>query len=492
MSKFFSCIYGHVVLFFSVILLSCLFCPIIYYEVIPLKVSSTWTLFVVMNIPVPPPLIAVEDPPAVLILLPDEVIFEFLSFLEVKDLMWMKCVCKSWNTVISDPIFAKMHLKKKKKKKQHLTLLSDKSKGSGDCRAVPISRLLQEMNTFSSSLTDDDLPYHNWFKYNDCGNIVGSCNGLICLHGCSFTAKYINHSLSFWNPATRTKSDTLLSVRPYFKRPRHETCKFTLGFDNSTDTFKVVMLTLKSDDNLVALGKTAAKVFTLGGDNNDVAWRDIQCFPVVVVPRNFCFAQCDTVYLNNSINWLACHRNNKNNLTIWTICFCLAWFEDRDIYTVLAPSILQLKATCPFLSVSVDCLSVLRDCMCFSYDFKKTHLVIWKMDEFGVEDSWTQFLKISYMNLQIDYLPQLIPLCLSENVDTLIFSINQAGQAILYNWKDNRVKRIKSPNRITWSRAKAYVESLISTDLLKDHHKLKQLRTSSDSPSKQGTDHAHT
>lgn len=114
------------------------------------------------------------------------------------------------------------------------------------------------------------------------------------------------------------------------------------------------------------------------------------------------------------------------------------------------------------------------------------------MDEFGVEDSWTQFLKISYMNLQIDYLPQLIPLCLSEDVDTLIFSINQAGQAILYNWKDNRVKRIKSTNRITWSRAKAYVESLISTDLLKDHHKLKQLRTSSDSPSKQGTDHAHT
>jgi len=411
------------------------------------------------------------DPPAAVIFLPDEVIIEFLRFLEVKDLMRMKCVCKSWNTIISDPIFAKMHLKKKKRKKiPHLAFLSDKSEDSGDCRAVPISRLLQEMNESSSNLTHDDLPYYYRFNYKDCGDIVGSCNGLVCLLGCSFTGgHYVEHSLSFWNPATRTKSDTLVSFHSYFKQPLREVCKFTLGYDNSTDTFKVVLLTLITGDNLVAIGKTAARVFTLGGDNNNAkAWRVIQCFPVVVVPHRFCFAQCDTVYLNNSINWLVCHRKQKKNVTVEQFVIVSLDLKTETYTQFLLPrSCKKELLTRPFLSPLVDCLFVLMDCMCFSYDFKKTYFIIWKMDEFGVENSWTQFLKISYTNLQIDYLPQLIPLCLSEDGDTLIFSINQADQAILYNRRDNRVKRIRSTNRMTWSKAKAYVESLMSTDLLK-------------------------
>jgi len=67
------------------------------------------------------------------------------------------------------------------------------------------------------------------------------------------------------------------------------------------------------------------------------------------------------------------------------------------------------------------------------------------MKEFGVEESWTQFIKINYPILLKDfeiqefyngslfYRPQLMPLCFSENGDTLIFAINLPDQAILYN-----------------------------------------------------------
>jgi len=347
-----------------------------------------------MNIlPHPPP--SAADPLAAVIFLPDDVIIEFLTFLEVKDLMRMKCVCKSWNTIISDPIFAKTHLKKKKRTKiPHLALLSDKSGGSGDCRAVPISRLLQEMNKCSSNLTHNDLPYHYRFNYKDCGDIVGSCNGLVCLLGCSFTSgHYVENSLSFWNPATRTKSDTLVSFRSYSKHPHHETCKFALGYDNSTDTFKVVLLTLIIDGNLLAVGKTAARVFTFGGDNNKNnanAWRVIQYFPVAVVPHRFCFAQCDTVYLNNSINWLIYHQKKKKNLTIEQYVIVSLDLKTEAYTQFLLPrSCNKERLTRPYLSPTVECLSVLMDCMCFSYDFKKTYFIIWKMDEFGVENSWT-------------------------------------------------------------------------------------------------------
>ena len=93
----------------------------------------------------------------------------------------------------------------------------------------------------------------------------------------------------------------------------------------------------------------------------------------------------------------------------------------------------------------VPTLSVLMDCLCLSYDFNKTHFVIWQMKEFGVEESWTQFIKINYPILLKDfeiqefyngslfYRPQLMPLCFSENGDTLIFAINLPDQAILYN-----------------------------------------------------------
>jgi len=73
------------------------------------------------------------------------------------------------------------------------------------------------------------------------------------------------------------------------------------------------------------------------------------------------------------------------------------------------------------------------------------------MKEFGVEESWIQFLKISYLNLQVDYklcqwdysyYPEFIinPLCVYENGDSVIFTINRKDQTIVYNWRDNRVK----------------------------------------------------
>ncbi|KEH25332.1 F-box protein interaction domain protein [Medicago truncatula] len=336
-----------------------------------------------------------------LVILHDDLIVEVLMFLDIKSLMSMKCVSKSWKTLILDPDFAKMHLKKQSTRTSHLAILSNMSEGSGECRAVPISRLL-ESNSHSITLTD---PYHQFF-YKDAGRVVGSCNGLVCMQDCYF-AEYHEHSFSFWNPATRTKSETLVSFRNYPK-PRKNVCNFTFGYDISIDTYKIVFLCLKRDDSdLIA---TAVRVFTLG--DND--WRDIDCLPVVLVRH-------------------------------------------------------------PFELHNVPTLSVLMDCLYFSYDSKKTHFVIWQMKEFGVEESWTQFLKISYTNLlnnfktkelyndSLFHRSRLTPMCFSENGDTLIFAINIPDQAILYNWKDNRAKIIESTNKILWFTAKGYVESLVST-----------------------------
>jgi len=117
----------------------------------------------------------------------------------------------------------------------------------------------------------------------------------------------------------------------------------------------------------------------------------------------------------------------------------------------------------------VPTISVLMDCLCFSHYINKTHFVIWQMSEFGIEQSWTQFVKISFQNVQVDdrfsdwihYQSFMSPLCVSENGDTLILACSGKDKAIIYHLKDNRVKQA-SGNEITWTFAKDYVESLAS------------------------------
>ncbi|CAI8612337.1 unnamed protein product [Vicia faba] len=87
-----------------------------------------------------------------------------------------------------------------------------------------------------------------------------------------------------------------------------------------------------------------------------------------------------------------------------------------------------------------------------------THLVIWQMKEFRVEDSWTQILKISYNNLQIYDLFPLLPLCLLEKNDTLLLIDKYQSQMIIYTWRDNRAKAI---NKCWQFNSKNYVESLV-------------------------------
>ncbi|XP_050896460.1 topless-related protein 2 [Lathyrus oleraceus] len=111
----------------------------------------------------------------------------------------------------------------------------------------------------------------------------------------------------------------------------------------------------------------------------------------------------------------------------------------------------------------------LMDCLCFSHDDKRTHFVIWKMEEFGVEESWAQLLRISYQDLQsvhhdvvdLQY-SQWLPLHLSDHANTLILANNQERQAILYNIRDNRAVRTRITDEIQWFSAKVHIESLFS------------------------------
>ncbi|XP_004491717.1 F-box/kelch-repeat protein At3g23880-like [Cicer arietinum] len=374
----------------------------------------------------------------------DDLIVEILSFVPVKTLMQLKCVCKSWNTIVSNPSFAKLHLQRSPRN-THLMIYTI------DCSAVlfPLSSLPENLLTA--------IPKYPRYPFLDmcCSDLVGSCNGLICLVGYSRPYEW----LRFWNPATNSLSDILGYSYGYRNR-------LTFGYDSSTDTYKVVSLSGK-----------IVNVFSLG----DNVWKNIQNFPVVS------FEQCHPcvnagVHVSGTINWLTIPNMTEYEQKDITIDqFVIVSLDlSTETYRKLLPP--QGFVEVPPVEPAV---TVLMDCLCFSHRFNGTHFVLWKMMEFGVQESWTQFLKISYQNLHIkslrnyydinDWLKHdselfLFPLCVSESNHTLILACKQPTgfgeiieHAIVYNWRDNRVEQKIFGDKFMWFCAKDYGESLIST-----------------------------
>ncbi|RHN66471.1 putative F-box domain, galactose oxidase/kelch, beta-propeller, F-box associated interaction [Medicago truncatula] len=407
-----------------------------------------------------------------LIVLLDELIVEILSRLPVKTLMQFKCVCKSWKTLIShDPSFAKLHLRRSPRN-THLLLRSFRVPDWGNFDysliSIPVSRLLES----PSFMTHHRLYYHvkditilndPYYRLSniDCCNIVGSYNGLICLSGASrnAAANYKDTWFRLWNPATNTLSEKFGYSTNLFR--------YTFGYDISNDGYKVVAFSSEQDEKV--------KVFCL----TDNVWRDIPPFPVV--PFGLCRSRfyCHPfashgAYVSGTVNWLAI-RNIKNmNEYEWND---ISVNQFVIVSLVLATETFrQLLPPNGFVEIPPvePSVTVLMDRLCFSHRFKGTHFVLWMMLEFGVQDSWIQFLKISFQDLQIDYGISdlleygsqlfLFPLYLSESDNTLIMASNQPSHAIIYNWRDKRVDQIKSlDNVIMWFQTRDYFESLVST-----------------------------
>jgi len=208
------------------------------------------------------------NPPPPPITLPYEIITDILSRLTVKQLMKMKCMSKSWKTLISsDPIFINLHFNRSEKNtffslasyEYNTTIQNDEY----SFVPFPVTSLLQNRCI--------NIPNNPCFQLNNknCHEVVGSCNGLVCLLGYSKEKKTVMW-LRFWNPATRALSDKLGYL--YDVKYHWNSWRFVFCYDSSNDIYKVVALHNKGSNS-----SPEVSVFSLG----DNVWRDIESFPVV-------------------------------------------------------------------------------------------------------------------------------------------------------------------------------------------------------------------
>ncbi|KEH37800.1 putative F-box domain-containing protein [Medicago truncatula] len=378
------------------------------------------------------------------VILPDELVAEVLSFLPVNSLMQLKCVSKSWNSLISDPFFVKLHLIKSSRNPLLSLFSTQSSNNSISAVLTPMPmRCIREI-TNANHDTKYLLAVEEYYMS------VGSCNGLICmLHDSSDVFVYRDLSLRFWNPATRSLSDKL----DYFCTSVKElNFKFSYGYDNLTNKYKVV-----------AFRPNEVKVFTLGEN----IWRNIQSFPVDPYYCTHNPYNCG-VYLSNSINWFAV-RNHENfvygrwkDLIVSVDEFVIISLDlGMETYTQLR--LPQALNEVPYVMPTV---SILMNCLCFTHYSKGNHFVIWQMREFGVEDSWIQLFKFRYQHQRCIGVRHgycnLLPLHVLENDDTLL--LVNGEQFIRYNRRENRLVKLPAINECLYLRyAKHYIESLVST-----------------------------
>lgn len=284
--------------------------------------------------------------------LPDELIVEIISCLPVKPLMRFRCLNKFFNTLISDPNFVKKHLKKSEQN-PHLTVFSYRYPDKEPyLLTFRISRLHENPST--------TIHYDPYYRLNDSDSswlVIGSCNGLLCL--LDRTTSPARQWLCLWNPATRTKSVFVLAPRNYLK--------FFFGYDSLTETYKVIAFRVKLDkDKGNATGMV--KVLSIG----DCSWRNIQG---LLLPL-YWFHSCNNstcVNLNGTINWLALRNYYEIYLNGITV----------DEYVIVSFDLSTESHTQLLLPQGFDevpfhqpTLAVLMDCLCFSFDFKRTHHVI--------------------------------------------------------------------------------------------------------------------
>jgi hypothetical protein len=191
----------------------------------------------------------------------EDLMIEILSRLPVKSLLRFRCISKSLKSLISNPIFVKLHLQRSQK---NINLL------------LKFTYYLRTISLVRDSLSTivEDFDFGSKLKNF---NVVGSCNGLVCLVA-EYSFKRTRYLVCLWNPSTNSKSYKACSV--HSKNTFHSFPMFGFGYDSLSDSYKVIIVHFKNSKNYVSI-ESEVNVY----DKRHNCWRNIKIFLVLTFIR---------------------------------------------------------------------------------------------------------------------------------------------------------------------------------------------------------------
>ncbi|GAU20092.1 hypothetical protein TSUD_381840 [Trifolium subterraneum] len=335
--------------------------------------------------------------------LPFEIVEEILSKLPVKFLMQLKSVCKSWKSLISNPKFAKKHLRVSTTR--HHVLITYTTNISRELVVVdyPFSSVSTELTAAAGRQLDFPLSNGNRFK----SYIVGSCHGIICFE--------IDHNFALlWNPSIRK-----FMKLPSLENKKQERCYTSYGFGYVYDHF---------NDNY------SYKVVA-------VDYYDDEGIPLDRPGR----------FVSGTVNWLVSNVWHASPSVIISLDL------DTESYQEIMLPDHGLKYVVTTLVVFKDCLSI--------FVVSETFSDLWLMDEFGNTESWAKLFLISYSFMgDSRCFPYIKPLFLFED-DQVLLECNIehfSSELAIYNPRDGSFKTTEIQNINRSIDHEVYQESLIT------------------------------
>ncbi|KAL8052211.1 hypothetical protein ABFX02_06G197900 [Erythranthe guttata] len=366
--------------------------------------------------------------------LPEEIVIEILSKLPIKSVLRFKCVCRSWLSLISTEHFIVTYLRNSANDDETFDLstkiLTTPSKCSrAVIKACSLRSLITEPVTRVFSL---DFPTDNSRDLL----IVGSCKGLICI---VMVDKY---RFFLWNPTTSERKelpDFFAGVN-HRNRNRGFIARHGFGYDESSGDYKIYVVYRLSYRPLVSV----ARLYSLKADS----WGEV----VSVIDGSLFDAGR---FVSGKLHWRSDYEMGSN----WIVSFDL---KSETFGTIEKPNCLK--------DYVMSGLGVLKGRLCAYFDYPENIATIgfdiWIWNEYGVEDSWSRLLTISY--LSVSWRPKLwasygpiTPVFVLPN-DEVLFTYS--SDFFTYNPKDNWVRKLNTVDfDLDGIRdAHVYTESLVS------------------------------
>ncbi|KAJ9175219.1 hypothetical protein P3X46_013796 [Hevea brasiliensis] len=373
-----------------------------------------------------------------------EILTEILKRLPAKFLVQLRCVSKSWYSLITNPSFISIHSKFTLEHSTRSTTCTDKLM----LRHYSWTHKKEIYTIQSSGMSSFDqyqelvFPFKSYCQYFE---IVGSCNGILCL---SDTYRVNSHTIILWNPTIR-KSTTLPLPCISF----HQIYMFVLGFgcDDKSNEYKVVRIVYRvMDDKCKVDIRPQVEVYELSLD----AWRSIR---ISAAPQYVISELSMRVFLNGSVHWIGYIPSEADsdfrNLSLVLFDMSNEVFKEMKLPDSLTGlSVLDLS-----IFASGKLLSLIQyNRHARSQWVQYGSCSIWVMKDYGKVESWTKQFTI---DLQGGIGKAL---GLGNNAEMLL--VASSGELVSYGIENQKISHLGIKGIANSFHLEAYSETLVLLD----------------------------
>ncbi|KAJ8759716.1 hypothetical protein K2173_009817 [Erythroxylum novogranatense] len=362
---------------------------------------------------------------------PFDVVSDVLHRLPVKSLVRFRSLSKPFCSLIDSRDFVNIHLRHSLSAKSHLHLL--------------IKEWMLHSADFDSLHAADDFTHP--LSSGGGTEVIGSCNGLLALRNSE-------RDLGIYNPSTKKlKRLPVCEIDPPGSRLRTGYVFYGFGYDSVHDDYKVVRMAtfVEGDEALDVFDfDYDVKVYSLKSDS----WRRVKDLPFYLrfLKKPFYHVLHKRGYgviASNSLHWTF-PRRPELGVKDSILAFDLGEEMFREVGR---PDSVKKE---PYSQVDVGAL---EGNLCLMCNNEGTHIDLWIMKEYGVNESWTKMFSF-VMNRKSTVLAFVRPLSYSKDGGKVLFEVND-GKFVWYDWKHRTSKTVRIKNVPHSFGSELYVESLV-------------------------------